>query len=90
LKSDIERDEADAVRMELKYCERCGGLWFRKGGGGQVYCDRCLPELRELPAPSKFPHILRLPVGPFFEDDSEFDVPDIDATAAPRAAGGVA
>ena len=28
------------VRVELKYCERCGGLWVREGGGG-VYCNKC-------------------------------------------------
>ena len=28
------------VRMELKYCEHCGGLWVREGGGG-AYCEKC-------------------------------------------------
>jgi hypothetical protein len=32
-----------SVRMELKYCEHCGGLWVREGGGG-VYCDKCSRE----------------------------------------------
>src|SRR5438445_54904 len=30
----------DSVRMELKYCEHCGGLWVREGGAG-VYCEKC-------------------------------------------------
>jgi hypothetical protein len=83
LKSNIDRDQAKDVRLELKYCERCGVLWFRERGGGQVYCDRCLPEVRELPAPWKFPHILRLPVEPLLEDDAEFDGGDIDGMACP-------
>jgi hypothetical protein len=90
LKNNSDRDQAKEVCLELKYCERCGALWFRECGGGRTYCDRCLPELRELPAPWKFPHILRLPVEPFVEDEDEFDIPDIDADGASRAAGGAA
>ncbi|MBZ5678671.1 MAG: hypothetical protein LAO24_01050 [Acidobacteriia bacterium] len=87
MKNNIDRDEAKAVRLELKYCERCGVLWFRERGGGQVYCDRCLPEVRELPAPWKFPHILRLPAESFPEDEGELDVRDIDAMACCTAGG---
>jgi len=90
LKSNLEGEETKVVRLELKYCERCGLLWFRERGGGRVYCDRCLPELRELPAPWKFPHILRLPVEPFVKDDDEFEIPDIDDDGAFCVAGGVA
>lgn len=28
-------------RVELKYCERCGGLWLRRPGHEVVYCERC-------------------------------------------------
>ena len=90
MKTNRDGYEAKEVRLELKYCERCGALWFRECGGGRTYCDRCLPELRELPAPWKLSHILRLPVEPFVEDDDEFDLPDIDAAGASCAAGGVA
>ncbi len=48
--------------MELKYCERCGGLWLRECGAGVVYCDNCLPELADLPIPKK--RRLVLPVRP--------------------------
>jgi len=40
------------VRVELKYCEHCGGLWVREGGGG-VYCPKCLPKVEDLPAPKE-------------------------------------
>lgn len=36
--------------FELKYCERCGGLWLRPQGGEAVYCERCAKVIRELPA----------------------------------------
>lgn len=78
------------VQVELKYCERCGGLWFRECGSERVYCDRCLPALGELPAAFQRLHIVRLP-SPRIpgEDDEEHDVHDIDAMQWP-AAGGVA
>jgi hypothetical protein len=28
-------------RIELKYCERCGGLFFRAHDTGLVYCASC-------------------------------------------------
>ena len=33
------RQEENSV--ELKYCERCGGLWLRRPGQDVVYCERC-------------------------------------------------
>ena len=41
----------DGTCVELKYCERCGGLGVRQPGSGQVYCKECLPEIAELPVP---------------------------------------
>jgi hypothetical protein len=48
MKSDQEKRE---VRMELKYCERCGGLWARECGAGVVYCGHCQPKVGDLPVP---------------------------------------
>jgi Zn-finger nucleic acid-binding protein len=45
--SEIAREQ---VQLELKYCERCGGLWLRRAASGEVYCSRCTPEMAELPA----------------------------------------
>jgi len=36
--SDLESTQ---VRIELKYCERCGGLFFRAPGTTIVYCCSC-------------------------------------------------
>jgi Zn-finger nucleic acid-binding protein len=38
--------------LELKYCERCGGLWLRPVGGEQIYCTVCARAIAELPPPS--------------------------------------
>jgi hypothetical protein len=44
-----EGDGAKEAQFELKYCERCGGLWLRPVGGGQIYCVRCAKEMEKLP-----------------------------------------
>lgn len=36
-------------KLELKYCERCGGLWIRPQGGQEVYCGNCAKAILELP-----------------------------------------
>ena len=38
--------------MELKYCERCGGLWLRPVQGRQIYCVTCARAIAELPPAS--------------------------------------
>jgi hypothetical protein len=40
---------ASALKFELKYCERCGGLWLRPAGGEQIYCAACGRAMAELP-----------------------------------------
>ena len=47
-----ESSSANELRFELKYCERCGGLWLRPVGGGQVYCVACGRAMAELPPAS--------------------------------------
>jgi hypothetical protein len=42
----------NALRLELKYCERCGGLWLRPTGGEQIYCAACGRAMAELPPAS--------------------------------------
>jgi Zn-finger nucleic acid-binding protein len=39
----------ERVRSELKYCERCGGLWVRREGDDEVYCTACKAHLAALP-----------------------------------------
>jgi Zn-finger nucleic acid-binding protein len=48
-----KKDNSDKrLSLELKYCERCGGLWLRPAGSGQVYCASCGREMEELPYPT--------------------------------------
>lgn len=36
------------VAVELKYCERCGGLWLRAAGNDGVHCRKCAVRMAEL------------------------------------------
>lgn len=44
----IVRPELGIVRLDLKYCERCGGLWTREHGVLQNRCERCMTEEKQL------------------------------------------
>ncbi len=39
------------VRLNLKVCEGCGGLWFRAQGLHGVYCGACQAIFDTFPAP---------------------------------------
>jgi len=54
-------DSADKVSLELKYCERCGGLWLRPAGGEQIYCVACGREMGELPRARQKARTARVP-----------------------------
>jgi ribosomal protein L37AE/L43A len=60
MRSNHTKDES--VRVELKYCEHCGGLWVRERGAGAVYCEKCEPKVAELPVSKRRPARLMLPV----------------------------
>jgi hypothetical protein len=45
----IGRTEGSEIQMELKYCERCGGLWLRPAGTDGVYCAGCRVCLEAIP-----------------------------------------
>ena len=59
-----EREEDAMVRVELKYCEHCGGLWLRECGAGTVYCENCAAKVADLPIPKKKERGAALPVRP--------------------------
>jgi Zn-finger nucleic acid-binding protein len=76
------------LQFELKYCERCGGLWLRPVGGGQIYCVACGREMAELPPASHEPESARMPQGPRwkmdhcdYEDRDGGEGVDLDAAA---------
>jgi hypothetical protein len=41
----MESEKFNIVQLELKYCERCGGLWVRQIGGEEIYCPSCAVEM---------------------------------------------
>jgi hypothetical protein len=43
----MEVEDGNLVFMELKYCERCGGLWLRVCGTQEVYCPSCAERMVE-------------------------------------------
>jgi Zn-finger nucleic acid-binding protein len=47
-----ERNSTEKLSLELKYCERCGGLWLRPVGGQQAYCAGCARQMAEFPSAS--------------------------------------
>jgi len=87
-----ESSSANELQFELKYCERCGGLWLRPTGGGQIYCVACGRAMAELPAASYARGGPRIPQGPVRWDvvDSDFDDSDETGGFDLDAAGGVA
>jgi hypothetical protein len=70
-----ESNSARELIFELKYCERCGGLWLRPTGGGQIYCRACSCALGDLPPVSHQPgRNPQMPQGPRWGmDDIDYD-----------------
>jgi hypothetical protein len=46
---------ATLVHFQLKYCERCGGLWLRPDGTASPYCPRCEHIMAALPVRTRRP-----------------------------------
>jgi hypothetical protein len=42
-------NEAVMMRMQLKYCEQCGGLWVRRNGENESLCPRCRWAVARIP-----------------------------------------
>ncbi len=56
----MDPEDMELVELELKYCERCGGLWLRECGLQTPYCAPCSVALSDFPVTRKRPP--RLPV----------------------------
>jgi hypothetical protein len=48
----VSMSEAQGI-VELKYCERCGGLWLRPQGESGIYCAGCRIHMAEMERPGK-------------------------------------
>ena len=51
----IGKMEGQGIQVDLKYCERCGGLWLRPQGTAGVYCGSCRVRLEGMPDPGEAP-----------------------------------
>jgi ribosomal protein L37AE/L43A len=88
MKGDSKSGE---VRVELKYCEHCGGLWVRERDAGVVYCENCQPKVADLPIPKKKPSKIKLPVRRHTAlEDYNVELDDDGEMNFEAAAGGVA
>lgn len=47
----MEGYESNVIHLELKYCERCGGLWLRPKGSDMVFCAACALSMAGMEAP---------------------------------------
>jgi len=43
------------IHFQLKYCERCGGIWLRPDGVATPYCAVCQEFMAELPLSARAP-----------------------------------
>ena len=73
--------------LELKYCERCGGLWLRPVGGEQIYCTICSRAIAELPPSSREVRKARLPRNSRSEKEEEFGLYRSDGIEFDEAGG---
>lgn len=73
MESREKRSPLEAVRFELKYCERCGLLWVRTLGSEQIYCLDCGREIADLPPASHEADEARMWDRRWEADDEEFE-----------------
>jgi hypothetical protein len=88
MSSDQSENEKTIIGMELKYCERCGGLWVREPGAG-AYCGRCQGAIEELPAAKRKPTRSMLPVHRSTAIEDYVVRMDADDRKSFKAAGGL-
>jgi hypothetical protein len=58
----METREHAVIQLELKYCERCGGLFLRRQSVGEVYCSRCMEQMSPGWSRTRPKRLPRLPV----------------------------
>jgi hypothetical protein len=58
----MEPEETGVLRLELKYCERCGGLWLRVRGHQGPYCSSCAAAMSDAVVVRTSKRMPRLPV----------------------------
>ena len=59
----MDEKEREVIQLELKYCERCGGLWLRRKGRVEVYCGPCGTQMQDHRQARKKTSRPKLPLG---------------------------
>ena len=59
--------DGEVIQLELKYCERCGGLWLRLRGSDHAYCATCTTQVTEQPVSRRKKPGPRLPINRAFD-----------------------
>lgn len=91
MKESASNNGMNEMQVELKYCERCGGLWLRRCGVRLVYCADCIPKIADLPAPSRRLLLVRAPSSSDFDLEGQgFDIGGVSAKADLNASRGEA
>ena len=52
----------EVIELDLKYCERCGGLWLRVRGLQDIYCSSCVVAMSEVAVGYRARRGPRLPI----------------------------
>jgi hypothetical protein len=39
--------QTGSISLQLKYCERCGGLWVKPIALDAIVCERCRQQLQQ-------------------------------------------
>lgn len=65
--------EIEIIEVELKYCERCGGLWLRPCGSTRVFCATCAPKMAALELPQDEPSPIRVTLPETIDDGQDFE-----------------
>jgi hypothetical protein len=55
----MEETSGEGMEVELKYCERCGGLFLRRVQTVGVHCASCRVQLTAIPTSSDLPRQTR-------------------------------
>jgi Zn-finger nucleic acid-binding protein len=67
----MEIDELNIILLELKYCERCGGLWLRTRDSEEVLCASCSAQMANRHTAPRGKHNLRLALTTTLRADGE-------------------
>lgn len=82
-------EQGDMV-VELKYCERCGGLWLRQIENEESYCDNCRAAITAWPRirrkgeqPKTFKHRMQGegPGSGFVDNNQAMEIPTLHGVA---------